>query len=213
MFFIDKQPYIQGIKFLLWTFCTLSEMIYFQDFRTFSVVWWINLSSICLSIFVWMNQSAIYQTEAGIFVTCQSLTLPSLCCFVSLLTVRQKPKNVFKIFSKESEQQKAGCRRVDGERSIWLAICNLAGTKRPHLQLVSSVCKSRGSCPSRHLAQSRWPLTTSWQLWRERRNKWKSKKAYKQEWVKCLYACWHGDMILNQAEWLLVTVCGNIKQR
>lgn len=77
------------------------------------------------------------------------------------------------------------------------SICNLAGTKRPHLQLASSVCKSCGSCPSRHLAQSRWPLTANWQLRRETRgrgNKWKSKKACKEETgTECLYACWHCD--------------------
>lgn len=182
MFFIDKHSYIQGIKFLLWTFCTFSKMVYFQAL----VVWSNNLSSICLSIFVWLNQSVIYQTEAGIFVTCQSLTLPSLCCFFSLLTVRQKSKKSSKYFRRNPNSWKQDVEEWMGqERSIWLAICILAGTKRPHLQLVSSsVCKSHGSCHSRHLAQSRWPLTTSWQLRRERRerrNKWKSKKAHKEE--------------------------------
>ena len=34
------------------------------------------------------------------------------------------------------------------------SMCSLTATNKPHLQFVSSVRKSCGSCPSRHLAQS-----------------------------------------------------------
>lgn len=71
--------------------------------------------------------------------------------------------------------------------------------------LVLSVCKSRGSCPSMHLAQNRWPLTTKWQLRRETRergNKWTSKKACKEERGDTV-----SERLLTRWYWIRVSGC------